>query len=138
MKLVSTFALSMALTMGSVGFSAAVAKEKPAANATVQLSKEYRTAAAPVQEAIKVGNLPDALTKLAAADAAAKSPDELFISAQFRYQIATAQKDTAAQGKAIDAMLASGAPLLQWHPSSHLHPGKPPIRQVIISGQVRC
>jgi hypothetical protein len=108
MKLVSTFALSMALTMGSVGFSAAVAKEKPAATATVQLSKEYRTAAAPVQEAIKVGNLPDALTKLAAADAAAKSPDELFISAQFRYQIATAQKDTAAQGKAIDAMLASG------------------------------
>jgi tetratricopeptide (TPR) repeat protein len=108
MKLVSTIALGMALTMGSVGLSAAVAKEKPAAAAGPQLGKEYRAAAGPVQEAIKAGNLPDALTKLAAADAVAKSPDELFISAQFRYQIATTQKDTVAQGKAIDAMIASG------------------------------
>lgn len=108
MKLVSTFALGIALTMGSVGFSAAVAKEKPAAAPSVQLSKEYRAAAGPVQEAIKAGNLADALTKLSAADAVAKSPDELFVSAQFRYQIATTQKDTAAQSKAVDAMVASG------------------------------
>src|ERR1700712_5393407 len=108
MKLVSTIALSMALTMGSVGFSAAVAKDKSAATAGPQLSKEYRAAAGPVQEAIKANNLPDALAKLSAADAVAKSPDELFISAQLRYQIATTQKDAVAQGKAIDAMISSG------------------------------
>ncbi|CAN5295218.1 hypothetical protein BH09PSE3_BH09PSE3_07910 [soil metagenome] len=108
MKLVSTFALGLALTMGTAGFSAAVAKEKAAAAPSLQLSKEFRAAAAPVQEAVKANNLPDALTKLSAADAVAKSPDELFIAAQLRYQIATTQKDAVAQGKSIDAMLASG------------------------------
>ncbi|WP_293879909.1 tetratricopeptide repeat protein [Sphingomonas sp.] len=108
MKLVSTIALGMALTMGSAGLTAAVAKEKPAAAPTLQLSKEYRAAAGPAQEAVKANNFTEATTRLAALDAVSKSPDELFISAQLHYQVATAQKDAAAQAKAVDAMLASG------------------------------
>jgi tetratricopeptide (TPR) repeat protein len=123
MKLVSTLALGLALTMGTAGFSAAVAKEKPAAAPALQLSKEFRAAAGPVQEAIKANNLPDALTKLSAADATAKSPDELFLAAQFRYQIATTQKDAAAQGKAIDAMIASGGAPASLAPQLNLAAG---------------
>ncbi|MDB5701493.1 MAG: hypothetical protein JWL66_1692 [Sphingomonadales bacterium] len=123
MKLVSTFALGLALTMGSAGFSAAVAKEKPAAAPSLQLSKEFRAAAGPVQEAIKANNLPDALSKMPAADAAAKSPDELFLAAQFRYQIATTQKDAAAQAKAIDAMVSSGGAPASLAPQLNLAAG---------------
>src|ERR1700712_3288518 len=123
MKLVSTIALGMALTMGSVGLSTAVAKDKPAAAPALQLSKEFRAAAGPVQEAIKANNLPDALTKLSAADAVAKSPDELFIAAQLRYQIATTQKDAAAQGKAIDAMITSGGAPAAMAPQLNLAAG---------------
>lgn len=123
MKLVSTIALGMALTMGSVGLSAAVAKEKPAAAPALQLSKEFRAAAGPVQDAIKANDLSGALTKLSAADAAAKNPDELFIAAQFRYQIATTQKDAVAQGKAIDAMITSGGAPASMAPQLNLAAG---------------
>ena len=106
---VSKLALAAVLLTG-FATAPAVAREKPAAApAGPVLSANYRKAAAPVQEAIKAANYPDALAKLAAADAVAASPDEKFINAQFRYQITTAQKDTAGQGAAIQAMLDSGA-----------------------------
>ena len=108
MKLVSTVALGLALAFGAAGMTAVSAKEKPAAAPTQQLSKEFRAAAGPVQAAIKASAWPDALTKVTALDAVSQSTDEKFIAAQFRYQIASGMKDAAMQGKAIDAMIASG------------------------------
>lgn len=108
MKLVSTLMIGAAMVLVTAAPAVAQKGQKTAAAPAPKLGKAFRNAAAPVQEAVKVANYPDALAKLSAADAAATTPDEKFLAAQFRYQIAVAQKDQAAQATAIDAMMASG------------------------------
>lgn len=124
MKSPATLALAAVLAIGATA-TPTFAKEKPAPAAAKgpTLSAAYRKAAAPVQEAIKLVNYPDALAKLAAADAAAVSPDEKFIGAQFRYQIATAQKDVAMQAIAVQAMLDSGGAPATLTPQLYLAAG---------------
>ena len=110
MKTVSTLALGAALALGLSG-APAIAREKPAAAPAapqVNLSKPFRAAAAPLQAAVVAKNWPDASAKLAAAQAAATTPDDKFIAAQFQYQIALGTNDTAGQSTALEAMLASG------------------------------
>ena len=111
MKTVSTLALGAVLALG-LAASPAIAREKPApaapAGPQVNLSKPFRAAAAPLQAAVVAKNWPDASSKLAAAQAAATTPDDKFIAAQFQYQIALGSNDTAGQSTALDAMLASG------------------------------
>jgi hypothetical protein len=114
MKLISGFALGVALTVGSalvVAASPAIAakKEKPAAAPVLNLSKPFRDAIGPAQASVKAGKLPDAQTQLNAADAAATTPDDKYIAGAVRLELALAMKDTAMQSKALDAMLASGS-----------------------------
>lgn len=109
MKPVSTLALAAVLALGMAAQPATAQKKSaPEAVKGPVLSAAFRKAAGPVQEAIKALNYPDATVKLAAAETAATTPDEKFINAQFRYQIATAQKDVAGQAIGIQAMLNSG------------------------------
>ncbi len=111
MKTVSTVALGAVLALG-LAAAPAIAREKPAAAAPaapqVNLSKPFRAAAGPLQAAVVAKNWPDAASKLGAAQAAATTPDDKFIAAQFAYQIATGTSDAPAQNAALEAMLASG------------------------------
>ncbi len=110
MKLVSHLALSGALALGLV-VAPAVAKDKPAAAAAAKapnLSKEFRVAVIPVQNAVKAKDFATAAAGIAAAEAAATTPDDKYYAGLFRYQISVAQKDDAGTTAGIKAMLASG------------------------------
>jgi len=108
MKLGSKVALLGALTIG-LSVVPAMAKEKPAPQPAGQaLSKEFRAVALPVQTAVNASAWADALAKIDAADAAAKTPYEKFVAAKLRYDAARGAKDTAMEERAIDLMLASG------------------------------
>jgi hypothetical protein len=114
MKLVSGFALGLALSCGTalvVTASPAIAakKEKAPAAPTLNLSKPFRAAISPVQVSIKGGKLPEAQAQMDAADAAATSPDDKYIAGAVRLELALALKDVAMQSKALDSILASGA-----------------------------
>jgi hypothetical protein len=113
MKLVSGFALGLALAFGSALIitstpAMAAKNEKPAPAPTYNLSKAFRAAVAPAQASIKSGNLPDAQAKMDAADAVATSPDDKYIAGAVRLELALALKDTVMQSKALDSILASG------------------------------
>lgn len=116
MKLVSRIALGLAFAAGTMSV--------PALAKGPEFSAPFRAAAGPVQTALKANNYADALAKLAAVDAAAKSPDELFVAAQMRYQVAVAQKDNAATAKALDAMISSGGAPAELRPKLSLAAGQ--------------
>lgn len=113
MKSVSTLALGAVLALGLAAAPAAARKEKPAAAAagySPKLSEPFRKAALPVDTALKAGDTATAASGLTAADAAATTPDDKYVAAQFRLSLSNKTNDTAMQAKAIDAMLASGSP----------------------------
>jgi hypothetical protein len=117
MKLVSTLSLGVALSLGMVavtGTAPAVAAKKEKAPAAApapnfKLGKAFRAAIGPAQAAVKAGNFAAAKTAIDAADAAATVPDEKYVASAVRLELATAQKDPAAQSKAVYGMLASGS-----------------------------
>jgi tetratricopeptide (TPR) repeat protein len=111
MKLVSSLALGAALVLGGATVAAA-AKEKPAAAPApyaYKLGKAFRAAVGPAQAALKAGDMAGAETAVTAAEAAAVDPDEKFVAAQLRLDLAGKLKNSAMQAKAVDAMLASGS-----------------------------
>ncbi len=112
MKLASTLALAAALAIG--GAATAIAKEKPAAATpgayNYNLSKGFRAVAAPAQAALKAGDKAGAAAKLTELDAVAVNPDEKYVAAQFRLQLAGMNSDAAGQRTAVDAMITSGSP----------------------------
>jgi len=111
MKLVSSLALGVALIAGVASPALAQKKEKPAAAPAMQLSKGFRAAAGPAQEALKGTDLAVAETQVAAAEAAATTPDDKFVAGQLRLQLGGTLKNTAMQQKAVIAMLDSGSAL---------------------------
>lgn len=117
MNSVSRIALGFAFACGTSVLAAApadAAKKKvpaPAAAASdiqLKLSKEERTALAPVQTAVTAKNWPAAAAALAAAEPTAQSADARYAVARFRLEIGLATNNTAMQAQAIDEILASG------------------------------
>ena len=112
MKLVSTVSLGLLLALGTAGSIApafAAKKEKAPEPAKLILSKEFRAALGTTQADIKAGKLEDARTKVAATDLVAKSPDEKYVAAAVRLELASALKDQKMQAAAVNAMIASGS-----------------------------
>ena len=111
MKLVSSLALGAALVLGSTPLLAA--KDKPAASSApaYKISPAARAALATAQAAVKAKD-PTAGDKIAAAEAVATQPDEKYLAAQLRLELALSASDKAAQRKAIDAMIASGSTVI--------------------------
>lgn len=114
MKKASIFALALmagagAMTMTGPALAQKKKKdEKAAAGPSFQLSKEFRAAIGPAQAALKAGDFAGAETGLAAAEAIAAHPDEKYIAAAVRLDMAGQKKDVAGQAKALDAILTSG------------------------------
>jgi hypothetical protein len=111
MTLMKSIALGAAVIAGGTMITpAAIAQEKASAAApAVKLGKAFREAAAPAQAALKANDTASAGTKIAAAEAAATTPDEKYVAAQLRLQLGGVLKDQAMQSAAVTAMLASGS-----------------------------
>jgi tetratricopeptide (TPR) repeat protein len=115
MTLVSRLMMGAALSLGAislVGSPVAAQKkkdEKAAAASGFKLSKEFRTAVAPAQAAVKAGDFPGATATLAAAEAVAVTPDEKYVISAVRLELGTASKDSKIQAQAVDGMIASGS-----------------------------
>jgi tetratricopeptide (TPR) repeat protein len=99
-----------ALTVAAPAMAQKKKKGEAAAPAgpSFQLSKEFRAAIGPAQAAVKAGDYAGAETAINAAEAIATHPDEKYIAAAVRLELGGAQKNTATQAKALDAMIASG------------------------------
>lgn len=113
MKVTSRYALLAALGVSvatTAGFSPAFAKKKeeaPAAPA-VKLSEDVRKALAAAQAALAKNDIPGAEAQVAAAQAASKTPDDTFVSAQIALNVAIKSGDHAKQVAALDAVIATG------------------------------
>ncbi|MDH7637620.1 tetratricopeptide repeat protein [Sphingomonas oryzagri] len=113
MKFVSTTALTLALALGAVavtGATPAAAKKKDdAADASKpKFSDAFRQAAQPAQKAVEAKDWATAKTALAAAQAAASTPDDKYQAGIMAVIVAQNTNDQAALGPAIDQVLASG------------------------------
>lgn len=110
MKFASTLALAITL-VSAPAFAAK--KEAPAAAAPAafqpQLGKAFKTAAGPVQAALKAQDAAAAKTAIDAMAPTASTPDEKFFLASFKMNLAGINKDQKAQAAAIDEILASGS-----------------------------
>ncbi|MBY8828249.1 hypothetical protein [Hephaestia mangrovi] len=113
MTKISKAALAALLLAGSSALAAspAVAKDKQDQKQQLQLSKEFRAAAAPAQKALESGDLAAAETGITATEAAAKTDDEKYIAAELRLQLLAKQNaagatDAASMAKADAAYKA--------------------------------
>jgi tetratricopeptide (TPR) repeat protein len=113
MKLLSTTALTLALTLGAVavtGVTPAQAKKKDDADqqAGPKFSDAFRQAAQPAQKAVQAKDWAAAKAALPAAQAAASTPDDKYQAGIMAVIVAQSTNDTASLGPAIDQVLASG------------------------------
>ncbi len=108
MKLAPTLTIGLALALGVA--TPAFAKEKAPAGPSIQISKEYRAAIAPVEADIKAAKYDGMAARLDAL-ATFVGPDERFITAGRRYDFAKATNNNAEMRKAIVGMIDSGSKL---------------------------
>ena len=108
MKPVSRLALAAILALGVVATPVVAQKKTQAPAKGPTLSKEFRAAAQPVQKAMTAKDFATAKASLAAAQAAATTPDDKYYAGLFSYQIAANLKDTPGTIAGAQAMLASG------------------------------
>jgi hypothetical protein len=116
MKKASFLSLSAALALGVTGAlcvtpAIAAKKEKAPEGPKVELSKEFRAAAGPLEADIKAGKLDGMAARLDALAAQYKLPDEQFIIGGRRYDFGRATKNTAELRKAVIAMIDSKSAL---------------------------
>jgi hypothetical protein len=115
MKLAPTFTVAMALALGTTGLvlsapAYAAKKEKAPAAPSIQVSKEYRAAIAPIEVDIKAAKYEGMAARLDALSTF-QGPDELFITAGRRYDFAKATNNSPELRKAISGMIDSGSKL---------------------------
>ena len=113
MKL-SYSALAAVLALGLTAGPALAKKEPPAAAAPagapkLDLSKPFIAAAQPLQKAITAKDYAAAKAALPAAEAAASKPDEKYVLATIKYQIANGLNDRAGATAALTEAVASNA-----------------------------
>jgi len=112
MKLVSRFALGVALVIGggAVALTApadAKKKEEPA-KPTVQLSKEERAALLPLQSAVTAKDWAAAQAAIPAAEAGATTGQAKRFLGYMLLQVGLGINDEAMQARAVDTIIASG------------------------------
>ena len=116
MKKASFLSLSAALALGVTGAlcvtpAIAAKKEKVPEGPKIEVSKEFRAAAAPVEADIKASKLDGISARLDALAAAYKAPDEQFLIGARRYEYGRATNNTTELRKAVTAMIDSKSTL---------------------------
>ena len=115
-RVLSRSVIAAALAFGTAGAMVATAAPAAAKDAAPQLSSGFRALAGPLQKdlgelAKKKGDAAFATSvkaKVAAAIAAAQTPDDKFYAGQFAIQYGTAADDNAVQKQGLELALASG------------------------------
>lgn len=82
--------------------------QPPAAEKEMKPSKGALKALIELQNAVKANDVANIPAKLAAAQAAAKTPEDRYFIAGSQYKIAVAAKDNVAKAAALEALIASG------------------------------
>ncbi len=125
MKRVSSLSIALFLGIASLATTPVLAAkaEKAPKPVAAELSKEFRASIGPAQAAAQAKNYADASAKLAAAEAIAKMPDELFFVGSVRYDIGVNTNDNALIRKAINQMIASGSKLATNLPKLYMASG---------------
>lgn len=90
----------------------------------VSLSPEFAKVYDDLVKTVSANDMANAPAKIAAAHAAAKSPEEHYLASQLELKAAMARKDEAAMGKAVEGMLGTGAAPPELQPALHLAYGK--------------
>jgi len=90
----------------------------------VSLSAEFAQAYDDLVKAVEANDIANAPAKVAAAHAAAKTPDEHYLASQLELKVAMAKKDEAGMGKAVEGMLATGVAPQELLAPLHLANGK--------------
>jgi hypothetical protein len=112
MRLVSTMALGLALAFGGtaamVAVTPAIAKDKAPKPKPVNLSEPVRNALAAADKAMTAGDFATATSQIAAASAAANTPDEKFFAGQYKINLGTKSSNSQLQAEGVDEALASG------------------------------
>ncbi len=116
MKLVKSLSLGVALALGTSGIALSVPalaakKEKAPAAPALQVSKEFRAAFAPIEADIKASKFDGISARLDAAAAQFTAPDEKFIIAGRRYDMAKATNNSVELRKGIAGMIDSKSAL---------------------------
>ena len=112
----SMSALSLALAVAAAGFPAAAGAQQPQQEATaaqpqapaILPSKKAHKPLLELQQAVDAKDLATIPAKLAAAEAAATTPEDRYLIAGQRYLIAVAAKHDSARAAALEALVASG------------------------------
>lgn len=121
MKMVSKLAVAATLSLGAFAMAAPVhaqdaPQEKPkkekkkkddAKEPAINVSPEFRKAAAVAEAAIKAGNWAEAETQTAAAEALAKNDDEKYFAASNRLQVDFHNQKSEGVAAALDTLIAS-------------------------------
>jgi tetratricopeptide (TPR) repeat protein len=128
MKFVSTMALGLALALSAttvIGVQpATAAKEKKAKAPSFNLSKGVREAAAAAQTALAANDTATAGAQLAAAKAAASTPDDNYVIGSIAYDLGRKTSNQAQQMEGVEAMLNSGKVDASQQPSFYLALGQ--------------
>jgi hypothetical protein len=101
-------ALGMALVAAAPTTPAFAKKKEEAATPQIKLSDAVRKALAPVEAALNKKDVAGAEAGLAAARAAAQTPDEQFMVAQFALNAAQASGDQGKLAAALDELITAG------------------------------
>ena len=115
MNSTSRYALLAALGLAIVSvapsapvFAAKKKEEEAAKGPQIKLSPEVQKALGPVQQALVKNDAVAAEAGLAKAKAAAKTPDDNYMIAQFGLNVAQVGKDQAKLSAALDELVATG------------------------------
>ncbi|MBK5263666.1 MAG: hypothetical protein JJE34_00320 [Alphaproteobacteria bacterium] len=126
MRFVSPLALGLLLTITGVavvGASPAIAAQKEKAPKQ-NFSGGFRAPASELQKAITAKDFEVAKTKLALAEAAAQTPDDIYTLHLLRLQLGLGLNDAAMQRAGVEGMLASGASPESEVPKYHFYAGQ--------------
>lgn len=117
MNKLSLMSVGVALALGVAGAAGsapafAAKKEKAPAGPKLEVSKEFRAAAGPIESDIKAGKTDGVAARLDALAAQYKLPDEQFLIGARRYEFGKATTNNAELRRAVVAMVESKSPLI--------------------------
>lgn len=118
----SKTALGAALVLAAIPATAMAQAAAP--ERTVNVSRPATKAVAELQAAVNANDLASIPAKVAAAQAAARTPDDRYVIGSLQLKAAVAAKDNAAIAAALEAMIASGFATPSDLPLLHLNLAK--------------
>ena len=123
MRIVTRLSLATALA-GMALAAPAMAKDKEPKAAPAKYTPAVQSALVDAQKALAANDLPTAQAKLAAAKAAAVTPDDKYVTGSLEYQLYQKNKDEALLVDGIDMMLDSGKAPADLQAQLYLNQGK--------------